>query len=331
MELTEQNFRDRLKSMVNIHRQRGEQWEQLMKRLKEKGVEYCIVLPLFEVVLGFDPLDDIWMEEGSETFNNQRFDFVIKPLENGHYSLLVEAKSLNERKLKMHEEQIVKYMKDNQEYPWGILTNGFEWLFYLSKKYIEIKFNDSRPLDYSKKSSVFNIISLSLDDENFIEVMQSMGKKRLDDFWYNLAKYTYATITGGKGKRPNLHANKQIHEFLAEKIKEAVEIKTGEYWDAIQSKKMKPGDEVVCKNDFIDLIFELDNGGRLVLQPGKANTHDFSKFKKNCPNENSIQILTEWQGSTETFADRSQVVLKLTGKKKFTTGLKEQFPFEPTP
>ena len=57
----------------------------------------------------------------------QRFDFIVRPQKEDHYSLVVEAKALNESNLKKHEEQIVKYMKDNQEYPWGILTNGFEW------------------------------------------------------------------------------------------------------------------------------------------------------------------------------------------------------------
>ena len=42
MELTEQNFRDRLEDIVECHSKVGENWEELSSRLKEKGVEYCI-------------------------------------------------------------------------------------------------------------------------------------------------------------------------------------------------------------------------------------------------------------------------------------------------
>ncbi|ORJ55887.1 type I restriction enzyme HsdR N-terminal domain-containing protein [Geothermobacter hydrogeniphilus] len=329
MELTEQSFRDRLSYLSRAKIEKDEEWNDIVRRLKEKGVEYCIVLPLFEVVLGFDPLKDVKMEQGSDEYSNQRFDFVITPQENNHYSLIIEAKSLLETNLKKHEEQITKYMRDNQEYPWGILTNGFEWHFFLSKKYIEFKFNDDRPLDNYKSNKIFNVLSLSLSDENFIEIMQGMRKGDLGTFWHNMAKYTYATIAGGRGKRPNIHNNRSINEYISEQIKEAVEIKTGEYWDLIQSGKMNKGDKVFCKNNFIDLTFELDSGGRLILKPKRANTHDFAEFIKHC--SNAVELLTAWQGSTNTFTDRSQVVKALTGGKKFTKTLKNMFPFTPSP
>jgi hypothetical protein len=327
MELTEQNFRDRLEFIVECHSKVGEDWEELGGRLKEKGVEYCIVLPLFEVVLGFDPLEDIKMEHGSVKYNNQRFDFIVQPQKHDHCSLVVEAKALNESNLKKHEEQIVKYMKDNQEYPWGILTNGFKWHFYLSKKYIETKFNDGYPLADFKNKNIFKIISLSLKDEHFIEIMNSMAKGKLGDFWLNLARYTYATISGGPGKKPAVNSNIKINEFLTGKIKEAVEIKRGEYWQAIQAGKVKAGDKVICKNDFLELTFELDHGGRLVLKPGMANSKDFNQFTKRCPN--GVDLLIEWLGSTNTFTDSSQVILLLTGGKNFTQRLQKEFPFAP--
>ena len=330
MELTEQNYRDRLSYLSKVHENDKDKWIDISKRLKEKGVEYCLVLPLFEVVLGFDPISDIRMEHGSEKFNNQRFDFVITPENETHYSLIVEAKSISETNLQKHEEQVVKYMKDNQEYPWGILTNGFEWRLYISKKYIELKFNDSRPLQHYKNRNTFNIVTLSLQEENFIEIMQSMKKDSLVDFWFNLAMYTYATISGGRGRKPTITHNRQVNDWLAEKVKDAVEIKRGEYWKAIETGKMKAGDKVVCKNSFVELIFELDSGGRLVLSPRKANTHDLMAFTKECGIE-GINLLTDWQGSTNTFSESSQVILMLTGKKKCTKILREKYPFDPKP
>jgi hypothetical protein len=288
------------------------------------------VLPLFEVVLGFEPIEDIVMECGSEKYSNQRFDFVVTPKNRGKYSLIVEAKSLCEKNLQRHEEQIVKYMKENQEYPWGILTNGFEWRFYISKKYIELKFNENRSLTHFKTKPVLNIMTLSLKDDNFLEIMQSMKKNNFENFWCNISKYTYAAISGGRGKRPTITPNKKVNELLTEKIRESVEIKVGDYWKYIQDNKMKPGDKVVCKNNFVDLVFELDSGGRLVLHPKKSNTYDLIAFTKNCGKE-GIDVLTAWQGSTNTFTEVSQVILMLTGKKKCTQGLKKLFQFNPAP
>lgn len=330
MELTEQNFKDRMFYLAEVYKQDKSKWNDLSARLKEKGVEYCLVLPLFEVVLGFDPITDIRMEHGSEKYSNQRFDFVITPQNENHYSLIVEAKSLSETNLQKHEEQIVKYMRDNQEFPWGILTNGFEWRLYISKKYIEIKFNDSIPLQHFKNKNVFNIVTFSLKNENFIEIMQSMKKDSFSDFWFNISRYAYATISGGRGKRPVITPNKQINELLTDKVRDAVEIKTGEYWKSIQQGKMKAGDKVSCKNNFIDINFQLDSGGRLILLPKKANTHDYLAFTKNCGPE-GLNILEAWRGSTNTFTDSSQVILLLTGKKKCTQKLKDLFPFNPEP
>lgn len=192
-----------------------------------------------------------------------------------------------------------------------------------------MKYNDSRLINAQGGKKVFKILSVSLNDKNFIEVMQAMNKIDFSSFWYNMAKYTYATITGGRGKRPNIAANKEINEFITEKIRDAVEVKQGEYSLAIKTGKMKAGDKVTCKNSFIDLAFELDNGGRLVLNPKMANMHDYNEFITNCPD--GIAILDEWRGSTTIFPDRKQVIKSITGKGKASKKLLDNFPFSPIP
>ncbi len=112
MELTAQNFLARLDRIKQMHSENGEEWDELCKRLKEKGTEYCIVFPLFEVMLGFDPLEDVKMEQEAVKRNDQRFDFVIKSKDD-EYSLIVEAKSISETLSNKHEEQLTKYIEAN--------------------------------------------------------------------------------------------------------------------------------------------------------------------------------------------------------------------------
>ncbi len=145
----------------------GEDWEALCGNLKEKGVEYCVVFPLFEIVLAFDPIEDFIMESYSDSNNNQIFDFVVKSKDEGS-SLIIEAKSFKEKSLKVHENQITRYMKDNDRLPWGILTNGLTWNFYISKKYIEQKFNEGNSISYIKPT-VLKIFSLELENEYFFD------------------------------------------------------------------------------------------------------------------------------------------------------------------
>jgi len=296
MELTEQNYRERVAFIVKQHGDAGEPYDTLVARLKEKGVEYCIVLPLFEAVLEFDAIRDISMELGSQTYSDQRFDFVVKPSDSEHYSLLVEAKALSEESLKKHQEQIKLYMKSNQEYPWGILTNGYQWQFFLSKKYMEVKFNDGKPVkQMSSKDSVINVLNIDIHSEHFIELMKGMKYGSTSDFWYRIAKYAYMTMVGGKGNRPTVHGNRAINELMISQIREAVEIKSGEYLPAIESGAVNAVSKVVCKNDYLTIEFELDRGGRLILHPGKANTSDFLKFNSECPG--GVRLLEEWSGS----------------------------------
>ena len=46
-------------------------------KLREKGVEYSIILPLLETILNFDPIDDIEYECNSNQVHGQRFDFLL--------------------------------------------------------------------------------------------------------------------------------------------------------------------------------------------------------------------------------------------------------------
>lgn len=329
MELTQQNFNKRLEHIIKLYQNKGKEenvddWTELCQRLKEKGTEYCVVFPLFEVVLNFDPLTDFKIEASSETQLDQRFDIIIQDSNKDDYSLLVEAKALDNKSLKSHEEQMVRYMEKNHDLPWGILTNGIEWNFYMSKQYIERKYNENKEIPYIRKK-ILKLATLHIYDKNFIPFISAMSKDNLKDFWNRLAKYAKAVLSGTK--KTTIHSTKDINIWISEKIKDEIGMDPGEYFNLIQGGQIKEGEKVVCKNEFLEMVFTLDAIGRLVLGPGQANATDFNKFDDECPK--GLELFKEWKGSTNTFTDHKQIILALTDKKQVGQKMEQSFPFEP--
>lgn len=126
----------------------------------------------------------------------------------------------------------------------------------------------------------------------------------------------------------SLHGEKEVNDWMKEKIKDLLEIKTGEHMKSIEQGKLKEGAEIICKNAFLQMIFELDSVGRLVFQKDKSDITDLKLLWNTYPDAD--KIFKEWCKSSPIFLDRRQIVLTLTGRERLT-GLDETFPFTPEP
>lgn len=122
------------------------------------------------------------MEYYPEGRNDLRFDFVIEDMKSD-YSMVVEAKSLKEN-LKTYHNTMFKYIQANSSIPWGILTNGLEWHFFVSRQFMEERLGEGKKLPGYIEKKVFNVLNLRLEDQHFLSIMSSMAKEKLKDFWY---------------------------------------------------------------------------------------------------------------------------------------------------
>lgn len=322
--MAKEAFRKRVNNIIKLKNENTEDFKLLGARLKEKGTEYTIIIPLLEVILEYDPLHDFRFEYFSDDNNNQRFDVSIQS--KSDRNLLIEAKSIEKKELtKTEKEQMINYLEKNEKCPWGILTNGIEWWFFICRDYIEKVVNKGDTLT-QKKEHVFPIMKLNIDDRYFLDFMYNFTYEKLDYTWEKIANFCLKIIEGGGGKYPKIHdGEKDIDEYIKEKIKDKLHFQKGDYYEFIQDGQLTPNQQVICENDFLKAEFRLNEEGKLVIE--NLNILDFKEFSKNCNTEH----ISEWINENYTFSSPKEFRIKIDQdyEKKHTKKLKEKYDFKP--
>ena len=292
MELTLKSYRDRLNMVRELMNRNADAYSQLEDRLLEKGVEYTLVMPMVEVVMGFDPLQDICYEMASEEMNNQRFDFLIDQ------KLLIEAKRLgavlDEGNI---QEQIRKYIRKNQGIDYGILTNGVDWEFWLHQDYIARASGATITLPGSRKTVKALEVGLSdFNGDQMISVFSAISRDNYETFFRQLAKVVARIMTGGKGKIPKLHDEISLNKALRQRVEELVAIKKGAYYDALQNKKIFPGDRLCFEGEGIKLTVEVTDVGSVSVVVDQTNILDYREaMSKKNKWKRFPEMLSKWE------------------------------------
>lgn len=321
--LAKEALENRLKYITNLYKDCPEEYVSLGKRLKEKGTEYTIVFPIFETLLELDPLKHIHFEYSSDDYNNQRFDLAIDSKSNKQ--LLVEVKSLEKQITNKDKEQLGSYLDANYKCPWGILTNGFEWWFYICTDYITTVANEGEQLTQNN-DNVLNLMKLNINDEHFFEFMKNFKFDNLDEIWKKIANYCLKIIESRGGKHPKIHdGHKEIDEYVKDKIRDKLEIQKGEYFDLLREGKLKEGDIVTCINDFLKVEFKLDSTGKLNLINGEIK--DYKTFCEYCFSDK----FANWIKDNISFHSPRdfRIALDRHFEKRETHNLRTRYPFYP--
>lgn len=319
MELTQHNFHQRLQWLQNTLQEGGESLQGLQEAVHEKGVECGIIVPLLEVLLGFDALADIQYEHVSTTRHGQRFDFLL----DGKF--LIEAKPLRTN-LDEHHDQMARYIGKNQDISFGILTNGSDYQVWLQRWYVE---RESKNQVF-RMATVVPVLELSLEDDSVNFVLQSLSlfsKEQYEDKFSKLAHVAGYYGSGSKGKPPVLHNDKELDRVLRERIKENVQIRKGVYYDQVNDGTMRPGQKLVYSNDWVRIAVEVTETGTVKLEPGDANILDVIGAQQNGWGP-MVQLVTgKWMESDHEFEDPLDIIRQAQDKQRLFN--KEQYAFSP--
>lgn len=318
MELTQRSFTDRLERIRRLAVENPEEFSRLRRSLHEKGVECSIIVPLLEVVMGFDAMTDISYEQASRSQHGQRFDFLIQD------DFLVEAKELGAN-LDDHYDQLVRYITKNSDIHYGLLTNGIDYQIWLEKTFIEDVLGGQLP-HTPKVAKVFDW-SLEADSVAFaLNVFSLFTRDAHKETFKTIAAVAGYYASGSRGRPPILHSVKRIDEELRDRIRKSVSIQKGVYYDAIVSGEMAAGDRLRFENGCVDITVELTRTGTVVLKKNGANVSDLVKAMEDGWSGIIPLISEKWSKSDSEFTDPHEIIkLALNRQRLFN---REQYRFE---
>lgn len=308
-------FKQRMKKIFE-DQESSEPWIPL--RLQEKGVECTILVPLFENLLGYDPVDDIQYELTSSNVYHQRFDFLLDQ------RFLVESKSLNFPITSKEVKQISEYIAQNDEISYGMLSNGLEYVFFLQKSFIEKVANSGETIVGSTRS-VYNVLSISASDEKFYDIMSLFSKTSYDEVFKAIAKYVLRQLVPMRGRTSPIASDRDLDEYIKQLIESKMDFKKGYYLEKIRSGEYVVGQSLEYDDDYICMNVELQSDGTVKLPKGGVKVKDTNAILADGEFKPLIGLLTEWYDSDQFFEDPRDIFRKATGKQRVSS----KYEFQP--
>jgi len=291
MELTKANLEKGLEAISKIYSDK-QSCEALIDRWNEKGVECSIVMPILEVIMGFDPVFDIKFEASSQEFNRQRMDFVLCG------SFVVEAKSMSEELSKHYSQLVDKYMK-NKGVDCAMITNGVFFDFFIR---VDPDVADKIRSKIGGKDSI-RVASITYinDVSDFIDIISIFSKDRYRDTISKINSYVKAILKfEGYGKNIKIGIDrKDLDKEFKKMIEDNVVGRRGMFWDSITAGDIAPGDKF-CLDCYDDegykIVFEVDKNGMLVIVPGEC---DYQPMKIDSDKLQHVQdLFLKWKAGT---------------------------------
>ncbi len=287
-------------------------------RLHEKGVEFCVLMPIIEILLGFDALNDVTYETSSEVRNDERFDFLV----DGCF--MVEAKSLDKdldnSKIK---SQIVNYILHNDNINYGFLSNGFQFVFYMQKSYIKSFLTGGQELKVPIKKDVLPFLTLSIGDEHFIDIMKLFSKDTYREHFNRIAKFILSKYN--QGRKSKIADDKKINEILKEMITNTIDVTRGFYLSDLKAGKINAGDTLRYEDDNICIEVIVEDNGCVRLTPNKAVIKNMNDVM-DTPFKPMIElVLKDWKDKEIVFESPYDIIRQAKGAKRLSD--KESYEF----
>ncbi len=300
-------FKQRLKHIVEDH---AKDDPTIPERLKEKGVECTILMPLFEDILGYDPVLDIEYELSSSKVHGQRFDFLL----DGCF--VVEAKALNVLLTGNIIDQIIKYISMNDEINYGMLTNGIQYVFFIQKTFIEKVANSGEEIIGARRS-VYSVLTVGAEDDYFVEIMRLFSKQTYDEVFRRIAKYAFRQLVVKKGPKTAIAEDKELDTYIKKLIEKRMDFKQGKYLPKIRSGEYKAGQKLVYKDKYIQITIEVQTDGTVKL-PKNGIEVDANAILETGVFKPVLSLIIDWHDKEQSFQDPKDIFRQALGKAKIS-------------
>lgn len=281
-------------------------------KLNEKGVECSILIPFFEQLLGFDPIDDIQYELPSKNRSDHRFDFLLDG------KILVEAKPLGEPLVGEVKDQITDYIVLNDEIDYGILSNGWEFSFMLQKKFIEKVANLGEKITGAERQ-IYHVFNITLDDPKFFEVMSYFSKDTYDETFRAIARFVERVLVPRSGPMPNIVSDKELNSHIVNLIRQRLDFRKGIYLDEIRNGQIKSGEKRYYDDGNVRIEVKIQSDGTVKLPKNSIKVRNINKIlEEGCFRPLLKLISNGWHDKDQEFEEPRDILRKATGKQRLS-------------
>lgn len=280
-------------------------------RLQEKGVEIAILVPIFEVIMGFDGLRDVKYEYTSDK-RFERFDFLLDE------KLLIEAKRLNTVLDGNVIKQVEKYISHHDKFNYGILSNGSEFAFFIKSSFIKEFLAPEETFQIEVSREVIHVLTISIFDENFFGVMKLFSKASYHEMFSRLARFALTRIN--QSRVTKIVDDKDLNTWIQDRVSECIDIKHGYYLKDIQNGKIKVGQELCFDNGLVKIKVVVLNDGRIKLIKGTAIVLNLNQTMESEFRPMIDLVMGDWKKEDFIFNSTEEVIKVATGRERLRKG-----------
>ena len=133
--------------------------------------------------------------------------------------------------------------------------------------------------------------------------------------------------SGGRGRPPILHPDRQMNDTLRDRIRDAVVVQKGVYYEDVMNGKLATGDKLRFSNGCVQIVVEVTETGTVILKKDSANVLDMVQAIKDGWGAVIPLIADKWSKEDTEFQDPYEVIRLALNKQKLYR--KEQYVFQP--
>ena len=300
-----------------LERDYGDQW-------KEAGLKSVLVVPVLKSLLEYNPLLDMAFEAKLLSTGGEYLDILLQD------SLVVEVKRFNllsnDKKRKKARKEIRRYLTPDDNIFFGILTDGAEWEFFMERRFIERYGNDGQKIPLIRDEIPLCFTFNSFDD-GFLDDMRIFHSK---GFFRNM-KFLAKCIAHRALRRPgapawhnlfstleNAQRQKICGDNLRAKIEDTFRYETGEYFEQVNAKELRPGVKFQWEDDFLRLGIIVQSNGAVKIDLSNTFVKPEKQHGVLKPYPNIIEkLFNTWVQNEEDciYGTRIELLRDITGKK----------------
>ncbi|MFX0199935.1 MAG: hypothetical protein ACFFCW_27750 [Candidatus Hodarchaeota archaeon] len=290
---------------------------------KEAGLKSVFIVPLFERVLGYDPLIDMAFEFKLPATGGEYLDILLQD------SLVIETKRFNllsdDKQRKKAHKEIRRYLSPDDSISFGILTDGVIWDFFMEKRFLERYGNNTEKVPPIREDIPL-CFSLNSFDDGFLDDMSIFHAK---GFYRNM-KYLAACIVHRALRKPgakawyklfsaleNAQRQKICGDKIAVKIEDRFRSETGEFKD----DPSMIGKTLQWEDEFLRLSVIVQPRGKIKVDLSNSNTilkpERQQGVLEKYPNITD-RVFKTWPTSEQDriYNSRVELLREITGKTK---------------